>query len=150
MALPGFEPKILVFLCNWCSYRAADEIGKARHAYPAAIRIVRVPCSGRVDPQWILIALGQGADGVLVIGCPPGNCHYKRGNIYALKRFSLLQKLLRDLNIDPARIRLDWAAAGDGEKLLGVFGNMAEVIRTMGPLVPLEFAGSVLSMHRGP
>jgi F420-non-reducing hydrogenase iron-sulfur subunit len=148
MELPPFEPKILAFLCNWCSYRAADEVGKARHAYPAAIRIVRVPCSGRVDPQWVLIALEQGADGVLVIGCPPGNCHYKKGNIYALRRFSLLQRLLRDLNIDPARIRLDWAAAGDGEKLLAVFANMTEVIRAIGPLVPLESAGRV-SLSKG-
>jgi F420-non-reducing hydrogenase iron-sulfur subunit len=141
MAPHPFEPKILAFLCTWCSYRAADEVGKARHAYPAAIRIVRVPCSGRVDPQWILIALEQGADGVLIIGCPPGSCHYRNGNVHALKRFSLLRRLLQDLGIDPARVRLDWAAAGDGEKLLAIFRNMVEVIRAMGPLVSLESAG---------
>jgi F420-non-reducing hydrogenase iron-sulfur subunit len=141
MASHPFEPKILAFLCTWCSYRAADEVGKARHAYPAAIRIVRVPCSGRVDSQWILIALEQGADGVLIIGCPPGSCHYRNGNVHALKRFSLLRRLLQDLGIDPARVRLDWAAAGDGEKLLAIFRNMVEVIRAMGPLVSLESAG---------
>jgi F420-non-reducing hydrogenase iron-sulfur subunit len=141
MALHPFEPKIIAFLCTWCSYRAADEVGKARHAYPAAIRIVRVPCSGRVDSQWILIALEQGADGVLIIGCPPGSCHYRNGNVHALKRFSLLRRLLQDLGIDPARVRLDWAAAGDGEKLLAIFRNMVEVIRAMGPLVSLESAG---------
>jgi F420-non-reducing hydrogenase iron-sulfur subunit len=141
MAPHPFEPKILAFLCTWCSYRAADEVGKARHAYPAAIRIVRVPCSGRVDSQWILIALEQGADGVLIIGCPPGSCHYRNGNVHALKRFSLLRRLLQDLGIDPARVRLDWAAAGDGEKLLAIFRNMVEVIRAMGPLVSLDSAG---------
>jgi F420-non-reducing hydrogenase iron-sulfur subunit len=141
MALHPFEPKIIAFLCTWCSYRAADEVGKARHAYPAALRIVRVPCSGRVDPQWILLALDRGADGTLIIGCPRGSCHFRDGNVHALKRFSLLRRLLQDLGLEPARVCLDWAAAGDGERLLAVFGNMVEVIRAMGPLVPLDAAG---------
>ncbi|HBD08202.1 MAG TPA: methyl-viologen-reducing hydrogenase subunit delta [Syntrophobacteraceae bacterium] len=141
MAPEPFEPRILAFLCTWCSYRAADEIGKARHAYPAAIRIVRVPCSGRVDPQWVLMALDQGADGVLILGCPPGNCHYRNGNLQALKRFTLLQRLLHELGIDSARLRLDWVAAGEGEKLLAIFNNMVESIRTMTPLVHPESVG---------
>jgi len=132
------EPRILVFLCTWCSYRAADEIGKARHPYPAAIRIVRVPCSGRVDPQWVFMALEKGADGVLIIGCPQGNCHYGNGNVHALKRFILLDKFLDELGIDSARVHLDWAASGDGEKLLAVFKDMVQVIRAMDPLVHLE------------
>lgn len=137
MATQGFEPKILAFLCTWCSYRAADEVGKARQAYPAAVKIVRVPCSGRVDPQWILVALEQGADGVLIVGCPKGNCHYKSGNLQALKRFALLQRLLQEMRIDTVRVRQDWAGAGDGEKLLSVFCSMVEDIRTKGPLLPL-------------
>lgn len=141
MAPEPFEPRILAFLCTWCSYRAADEIGKARHAYPAAIRIVRVPCSGRVDPQWVLMALDQGADGVLILGCPPGNCHYRNGNLQALNRFTLLQRLLHELGIDSARLRLDWVAAGEGEKLLAIFNNMVESIRTMTPLVHPESVG---------
>ncbi|HBZ57172.1 MAG TPA: methyl-viologen-reducing hydrogenase subunit delta [Syntrophobacteraceae bacterium] len=141
MAPEPFEPRILAFLCTWCSYRAADEIGKARHAYPAAIRIVRVPCSGRVDPQWVLMALDQGADGVLILGCPPGNCHYRNGNLQALKRFTLLQRLLHELGIDSARLRLDWVAAGEGERLLAIFNNMVESIRTMTPLVHPESVG---------
>lgn len=141
MAPEPFEPRILAFLCTWCSYRAADEIGKARHACPAAIRIVRVPCSGRVDPQWVLMALDQGADGVLILGCPPGNCHYRNGNLQALKRFTLLQRLLHELGIDSARLRLDWVAAGEGERLLAIFNNMVESIRTMTPLVHPESVG---------
>jgi F420-non-reducing hydrogenase iron-sulfur subunit len=134
MAQDRFEPRIVAFLCTWCSYRAADDIGNARHSYPASIRIVRLPCSARVDPQWIMLALEQGADGVLIIGCPLGSCHFKNGNLQAMKRIILLKRLLRELGVDPSRICLDWAAAGDGQKLLTVFGNMAEVIEALGPL----------------
>ena len=142
MAPQPFEPRIVAFLCTWCSYRAADEIGKARHSYPPAIGIVRVPCSGRVDPKWVLMALEQGADGLLVIGCPPASCHYRNGNVQALKRFVLLQRFLRDLGINSARIHLDWAAAGDEARLLAVFDNMVEAVSVMGPLVPLKSRSS--------
>lgn len=133
-----FEPKIVAFLCTWCSYRAADEVGRARHEYSAAIRIIRVPCSGRVDPQWALLALERGADGVLVVGCPKGACHFKSGNVQALKRFTLLQHLLREMGVDPCRIQVDWAGVGDGDRLLAVFTDMVRNIRILGPLSPWD------------
>lgn len=137
MTPESFEPRIIAFLCTWCSYRAADEVGRARRPYPAAIKIVRVPCSGRVDPQWILAALERGADGVIIVGCPKGNCHYKSGNLQALKRFALLRRLLQEMGIDTTRVRQDWVGAGDGEKLLSLFCGMVEDVRAKGPLAAL-------------
>ncbi len=129
-----FEPKIIGFLCNWCSYRAADMAGTARIKYPTNVRFVRVMCSGRVEPGFILKALSLGADGVLVAGCHPGECHYLEQNYKAMRRFSMLKHTLRALGIQEGRIRLDWASAAEGHKLVGAVKEMVEEVRALGPL----------------
>ncbi len=128
------EPTIVSFLCNWCSYEGADKAGGARLNYPANIRIVRVMCSGRVDPELVIQALKEGASGVLILGCHPGDCHYKTGNYKALRRAYLLKKTLKQLGIEEERIRLDWVAAGEGERFAEIANEMAETMKNLGPL----------------
>jgi len=128
------EPTIVSFLCNWCSYEGADKAGGARLNYPANIRIVRVMCSGRVDPELVIQALKEGASGVLILGCHPGDCHYKKGNYKALRRAHLLKKTLKQLGIEEERVRLDWVAAGEGERFAKVANEMAETMKNLGPL----------------
>lgn len=130
----GFEPKIIGFLCNWCSYEGADSAGRARKAYPANLRVVRVMCSGRVDPQFILEAFKEGADGVMILGCHPGDCHYKEGNLQALKRYGVLKRVLGQFGIEEDRLRLDWISAGEGDKFVQVVSDMTERMRQLGPL----------------
>ncbi len=129
-----FEPKIVGFLCNWCSYEGADAAGRARKVYPANFRAVRVMCTGRVDPQFIIKAFREGADGVMILGCHPGDCHYKEGNFQALKRYAVLRKVLVQFGIDEERFRLDWISAGDKEKFVDVVTKMTESVRQLGPL----------------
>lgn len=126
--------KIIAFVCNWCSYAGADKAGGLKLTYPAEVKLVRVMCSGRVEPQFILEALREGADGVLVLGCHPGDCHYRSGNIKAMRRVELLNRLLAQFGINPARVRLDWVAAGEAERFVQVAGSMTETIRQLGPL----------------
>lgn len=128
------EPKIVSFLCNWCSYEGADKAGGARLNYPANIRVIRVMCSGRVDPELVVQALKEGASGVLILGCHPGDCHYKKGNYKALRRMHLLKKTLKQLGIEEERVRLDWVAAGEGERFAKVANEMAEAVKNLGPL----------------
>jgi F420-non-reducing hydrogenase iron-sulfur subunit len=128
------EPTIVSFLCNWCSYEGADKAGGSRLNYPANIRIVRVMCSGRVDPELVIQALKEGASGVLILGCHPGDCHYKKGNYKALRRTHLLKNTLKQLGIEEERVRLDWVAAGEGERFAKVANEMAETIKNLGPL----------------
>jgi F420-non-reducing hydrogenase iron-sulfur subunit len=129
-----FEPRIVAFFCNWCTYTAADLAGTARMSYLPNVRVVRIMCSGRLDPQFILAALRQGADGVLIGGCHPGDCHYQEGNYKALRRFALLKRVLRDFGIEPERVRLEWIAASEGDKVQRVINEMTEQIRSIGPL----------------
>ena len=129
-----FEPVIVGFLCNWCSYRAADLAGTARIKYAPNLRPIRVMCSGRVDPQFVLKALRSGADGVLIAGCHPGECHYVNGNIKALRRFSLLRKTLAQWGIEQERVQLLWASASEGTILAAAVDRMTEEIRALGPL----------------
>ena len=130
----GFEPKIIGFLCNWCSYAGADLAGVSRIQYPPNIRIVRVMCSGRIDPAFILEALKDGADGILVAGCHlPSDCHYLSGNFKALRRITLLKKVLQDLGIEPERVRLEWVSASEGDKFAAVVRDMVEDIKKLGP-----------------
>lgn len=129
-----FEPVIVGFLCNWCSYRAADLAGTARIKYAPNLRPIRVMCSGRVDPQFVLQALRSGADGVLIAGCHPGECHYVNGNIKALRRFSLLRKTLEQWGIEQERVQLLWASASEGTVLAAAVNRMTEEIRALGPL----------------
>ncbi len=128
------EPTIVSFLCNWCSYEGADKAGGARLNYPANVRIVRVMCSGRVDPELVIQALKEGASGVLILGCHPGDCHYKTGNYKALRRAHLLKNTLKQLGIEEERVRLDWVAAGEGERFAKVANEMAETVKNLGPL----------------
>lgn len=129
-----FEPVIVGFLCNWCSYRAADLAGTARIHYAPNMRPIRVMCSGRVDPQFVLKALKDGADGVMIAGCHPGECHYVEGNIKALRRFLLLKRMLAQLGIEDERVQLVWASASEGVILAEAVDRMTEEVRALGPL----------------
>jgi len=129
-----FEPKMIGFLCNWCAYAGADLAGVSRILYPPNIRIVRVMCSGRVDPSFILEALKDGADGVLVAGCHlPSDCHYISGNFKALRRIKLLKRVLEQFGIEPERVRLEWISASEGDKFATVVKEMVEQIKKLGP-----------------
>jgi coenzyme F420-reducing hydrogenase delta subunit/ferredoxin len=128
-----FEPKIVGFLCNWCSYAGADLAGTSRLSYPPNIRIVRVPCSGRVDPLFVARALKEGADGVLVLGCHPGDCHYSDGNYVARRRFAVMQELLFFLGFERERVKLDWVSASEGARFARVVSEFTEQVRQLGP-----------------
>ena len=130
----GWEPKIAAFFCNWCTYTAADLAGISRMQYAPNVRVIRLMCSGRVDPQFVLAAFHDGADGVLIGGCHPGDCHYQEGNYNALRRFELLQRMLRDLGIEQDRVRLEWISASEGDRVQKVCNEMTEQIRALGPL----------------
>ncbi len=135
-----WTPRIVAFFCNWCTYTAADLAGVSRLRYAPNVRVVRLMCSGRVDPQFVLDALARGADGVLIGGCHPGDCHYAEGNYKLLRRYLMLQRLLRDLGIDPRRVRLEWISAAEGEKVRTVVNEMTEQIRALGMLgLPRHF-----------
>jgi len=134
MAEKQFEPLIIGFTCNWCSYRAADLAGMSRLKYPPNLRLMRLMCSGRLDPSFVLKALQGGADGVLVTGCHPGECHYLEQNYKALRRHLLLQRTLKQFCIEPERVRLIWASAAEGAKFAKVANEMVEEIRALGPL----------------
>ena len=129
----SFEPKILGFLCNWCSYTGADLAGTSRITYPPNIRIIRVMCSARVEPGFILDALAKGADGVLVCGCHPGDCHYSEGNYKAMRRFPLLRSVLRSQGVEDERVRLEWVSASEGQRFADIVQDMTERIRALGP-----------------
>ena len=129
-----FEPVIVGFTCNWCSYRAADLAGTARVKYPPNVRLIRLMCSGRLDPTFVLKALAGGADGVLITGCHPGECHYLEQNYKALRRFRLLQRTLAQLGLEPGRVRLVWASAAEGVRLAHEIERMVEEVRGLGPL----------------
>ena len=128
-----FQPRIVGFLCNWCSYAGADSAGTARMVYPTNIRIIRVPCSGRVDPLLIVKSFQMGADGVLVAGCHPGDCHYTEGNYYARRRFALLRPFLEYLGIEAARLRVEWVSASEGKRWSQVVTSFTEDLRKLGP-----------------
>jgi len=128
------QPEIIGFLCNWCAYEAADAAGRSQMAYPANLKIIRVMCSGRVDPCLILEALHQGADGVVVMACRRGECHYKTGNTQALKRHILLTATLEALGIEKDRLRLEWISAGDKDKFVQVVNEMTENLQKLGHL----------------
>jgi F420-non-reducing hydrogenase iron-sulfur subunit len=129
-----FEPRIVAFFCNWCTYLAADLAGTSRIKYAPNARVIRVMCSGRVDPQFVLEAFARGADGVLIGGCHPGDCHYQEGNCSALRRFQLLKHMLHDLGIEEERFRLEWISASEGDKVRAVVNDMVEKVRALGPL----------------
>lgn len=128
-----FKPNILGFLCNWCSYAGADLAGVSRFQYPANIRAIRVMCSARVDPIFVLKALMSGIDGVLVSGCHPGDCHYMRGNYYTRRRMAALGKLLKVVGLEPERLRLEWVSASEGGKFAQMVNEFTETVKGLGP-----------------
>lgn len=129
-----FEPNIVAFLCNWCSYAGADLTGTTRTHYPPTVKVIRVMCTGRVNPLFVVQALRQGADGVLISGCHPGECHYLKGNFLARRRFLLMKNLLEYMGIDPSRIRMSWVSASEGKKFADVITEITEDIKKLGPL----------------
>jgi F420-non-reducing hydrogenase iron-sulfur subunit len=129
-----FEPVIIGFTCNWCSYRAADLAGTARIKYPPNVRLIRMMCSGRLDPTFVMKAFASGADGVLITGCHPGECHYLEQNYKMLRRFHLLRRTIAQLGIEPARLKLVWASAAEGVRLAAEITKLTEEIRSLGPL----------------
>ena len=129
-----FEPRIIGFLCNWCSYAGADAAGTSRLPYPSNIRVVRVMCSGRVSPELVLRAFREGADGVLVLGCHIGDCHYTDGNHRTAKRIPILRRLLSYVGIEPDRLHLEWVSSSEAQKFTQVLSEFTERVRQLGPL----------------
>jgi F420-non-reducing hydrogenase iron-sulfur subunit len=130
----NFEPVIIGFTCNWCSYRAADLAGTARVKYPPNVRLIRMMCSGRLDPSFVFKALAEGADGVLITGCHPGECHYLEQNYKAMRRFLLMRRTLAGMGVEPERVKLVWASAAEGVRLANEIAILVEEIRALGPL----------------
>ena len=128
-----FEPNILGFLCNWCSYAGADLAGTSRMKYPSNLKSIRVMCSGRVDPAFVLEALRKGVDGILIAGCHPGDCHYQSGNYKTNRRVKLLKKLLEELGIEPQRIRFEYVSASEGQKFATIVTEFVAEIKKLGP-----------------
>ncbi|MFP4459071.1 MAG: hydrogenase iron-sulfur subunit [Candidatus Zixiibacteriota bacterium] len=128
-----FEPKIMAFLCNWCSYAGADLAGVSRIQYPPNTRVIRVPCSGRINPLFILKCLQDGYDGVLVSGCHPGDCHYLSGNFVARRKFALLKTALEFMGVEKGRVHFSWVSAGEGEKFSKVIKTVTEAVKEIGP-----------------
>jgi coenzyme F420-reducing hydrogenase delta subunit len=141
-AVSTFEPKIVGFLCNWCSYAGADLAGVSRFQYPPNIRVIRVMCSGRVDPPLVVRAFQRGVDGVLILGCHPGDCHYATGNYYARNRAQVLAQLFASIGLDADRFMLDWVSAGEGERFASLVSTFTDRVRALGPLGS-ELAGSL-------
>ena len=133
MANEDFEPLIIGFCCNWCSYAGADLAGVSRHQYPPNLRVIRVMCSGMVHPNLVIDALTKGADGVIICGCHPGDCHYLEGNIKAENRKEAIELLLEDFGLEPERFRLEWVSASEGLRFAEVTREMTESVRALGP-----------------
>jgi F420-non-reducing hydrogenase iron-sulfur subunit len=133
----AFVPRIVGFLCNWCSYAGADKAGTAQLQYPPNVQVIRVMCTGRIDPQFVLKAFESGADGVLILGCHPGDCHYKEQNYRAIQRHRILLKMLRQFGIEEERCRFDFVSAAEGEAFARIMGEMTESIQKLGPFVSL-------------
>ena len=129
----SFEPKILGILCNWCSYAGADLAGTSRKKFSPNVRVVRVMCSGRVEPAFILKAFEKGADGVLILGCHPGDCHYSEGNYKATRRMPMLKKLLSQMGVEDERLRMEWVSASEGDRFAAIVDEMTEQVRKLGP-----------------
>ncbi len=131
--MEDFNPRIIGFLCNWCSYAGADLAGTSRMTMPASLVPVKVMCSGRVDPEMVTDAFLRGADGVLIAGCHPGDCHYEKGNYYARRRFAVLKTVVESLGLEAERLRLSWVSASEGERFRQVVEEFTETIRALGP-----------------
>ncbi|MFH0760462.1 MAG: hydrogenase iron-sulfur subunit [Bacteroidota bacterium] len=128
-----FKPQILAFLCNWCSYTGADLAGTSRMKYQPNVRAIRVMCSGRIEPTFVLRAFIRGADGVMICGCHPGDCHYQEGNYRCLRRFHLLQKYIQQMGIEQERLKLEWISASEGKQFADLVNSFTETITELGP-----------------
>ena len=130
----NYEPKIVAFLCNWCSYAGADLAGVSRIQYSSNVRVIRVPCSGRINPLYIIKALENGIDGVLVSGCHPGDCHYISGNLVARRKFALLKNFLEYLGIEPQRVQFSWVSAAEGPRFAQIVEKVTNEVKALGPV----------------
>jgi len=130
----NWEPKIVAFLCNWCSYAGADLAGVSRIQYPPNIRVIRVPCSGRVNPFYIIKTLQNGIDGILVSGCHPGDCHYISGNLIARRKFTLLKSFLEYIGIEPGRVQFSWVSAAEGGRFAQIIEKVTREVKKLGPI----------------
>ncbi|MGB9600112.1 MAG: hydrogenase iron-sulfur subunit [Myxococcota bacterium] len=135
MAESTFEPKIVAFVCNWCTYTGADLAGTSRMKYQSNVRMIRLPCTGRIDPIFIIKAFESGADGVLVSGCHPGDCHYTAGNYHARRRWILFRQLLKFIGIDESRVFFSWVSASEGKKWVDVINEVTDTVRNKGPFI---------------
>ncbi|MGC8928422.1 MAG: hydrogenase iron-sulfur subunit [Myxococcota bacterium] len=135
MAESTFEPKIVAFVCNWCTYTGADLAGTSRMKYQSNVRMIRLPCTGRIDPMFIIKAFESGADGVLVSGCHPGDCHYTAGNYHARRRWILFRQLLKFIGIDESRVFFSWVSASEGKKWVDVINEVTDTVRNKGPFI---------------
>ncbi len=129
----SWQPRIVAFACRWCTYAGADLAGTRRMDYPASVRLIRVPCSGRVNPSFVVRAFQRGADGVLVAGCHPGDCHYIEGNLFTRRRYSLVKRLLEYLGMEPERFRVEWISAAEGARFAQLVEEMTEQVSKLGP-----------------
>jgi F420-non-reducing hydrogenase iron-sulfur subunit len=132
--MSGFEPKIVGFLCNWCSYAGADKAGAMQKPYPPNLSVVRVMCSGRVEPEFVMEAFLDGADGVMIMACHPGDCHYKEGNYRAFNRYRMLERLLGQMGIEKERVRMEFISASEGDKFVELVSEMTDTLKGLGPL----------------
>lgn len=128
-----WEPKIVAFLCNWCTYGAADLAGVSRFQYPPNIRVIRVPCSGRISPKFLLSAFRSGVDGVWVSGCHPGDCHYIEGNYYARRKFALFKNLIEHMGLEPGRLNFSWISSAESTKFVKIVTDVTNGIKALGP-----------------
>ena len=138
MQIDNFNPLIVAFCCNWCSYAGADSAGTSRLAYPENVKIIKVPCSCRVNPNFILKAFQKGADGVIICGCHPGDCHYSTGNYFTRRRMQLLFSMLEFLGVEKDRIRLEWVSASEGVKFAQIMNDFTKTIKSLGKNIKLE------------
>jgi coenzyme F420-reducing hydrogenase delta subunit len=145
----AYEPKIIAFLCNWCSYAGADLAGTSRTQYPPNIRVIRVMCSARVEPLFVLKALLEGADGVLLSGCHIGDCHYLKGNFAARRRYAVFVELMKYVGIDPERFQMSWVSASEGAKFGKVVADFVERVARLGPRKRLELSESLEKLIEG-
>src|SRR6266568_473278 len=142
VSLRGFEPRIIGFLCNWCSYAGAERAGGSQTPYPPNVHIVRVMCTGRIEPMFVMKAFQGGADGVMVLACHPGDCHYKEGNLRAAQRHALLARVLEQMGVERERCRFDYVSAGEGEKYVRLITEMVASVKELGPLTTATRGGN--------
>ena len=142
-----WEPRIVAFVCNWCTYTGADLAGTSRMKYQSNVRIIKLPCSGRIDPLFIIKAFERGADGVLVSGCHPGDCHYNEGNYYARRRWNVFRNLLEFAGIEPERLQFSWVSASEGRKWVDVINDVTNSVRKIGPFKQYNELNREYALH---